>query len=77
MHRKGSEDVHKMQGVALTAHQCRQLSVAALGMDERTIRAAYANPSAVRNSSLLRLTKAAKALGFPVPGAARGVGGSS
>lgn len=77
MHRKRSEDVPKMAGVALTAHQCRQLSVAALGMDERTIRAAYANPSAVRNSSLLRLTKAAKALGFRLPGVAHGAGRSS
>jgi len=36
-------------------------------MDERTVEAAYATPNGVRESTLLRVNKAAKALGLPNP----------
>jgi hypothetical protein len=51
----------------ITTFERRQLAVEALGMDERTVAAAYANPRQVRESTLLRLTKAAKKLGLPAP----------
>jgi hypothetical protein len=56
-----------LRGKGLTRLQQRQLSVAALGLDERTIRRAYANPASVRESTLARVVQAAKALGFPEP----------
>jgi hypothetical protein len=64
---KGQHDAPPRDVNALTRHQCRKLSVAALGLDERTIRRAYANPAAVRESTLLRIAKAASELGFPEP----------
>lgn len=51
----------------LTAFERCQIAVEALGMDERTVEAAYATPNAVRESTLLRVNKAAKALGLPNP----------
>lgn len=51
----------------LTPFERRQIAVEALGMDERTVAAAYANPSGVRESTLLRITKAARKLGLPAP----------
>lgn len=51
----------------LTRHQRQQLSVATLGVDERTIRRAYANPAGVRESTLLRIAAAARSLGLPEP----------
>jgi hypothetical protein len=51
----------------ITAFERRQIAVEALGMDERTVEAAYATPDRVRESTLLRVNKAAKALGLPTP----------
>jgi hypothetical protein len=51
----------------ITAFERRQIAVEALGMDERTIQAAYATPNRVRESTRLRVNKAAKALGLPTP----------
>jgi hypothetical protein len=47
--------------------QRRQLSVATVGIDERTILRAYRDPSRVRESTRLRLAEAASKLGLPVP----------
>jgi hypothetical protein len=66
MKRKRTQDAIK-GARRITAFERRQLSVEALGMDERTIEAAYAAPSRVRESTLLRIAKAAKALGLPSP----------
>jgi hypothetical protein len=46
----------------------RRLSVASLGLDDRTILRAYANPREVRESTLVRLRRAARELGLPEPG---------
>ena len=54
-------------GPTLTRLQRRALSVAALGIDERSIRRAYADPTTVRESTLARILKAARELGFPEP----------
>jgi hypothetical protein len=51
----------------ITAFERRQITVEALGMDERTVEAAYATPDRVSESTLLRVNKAAKALGLPTP----------
>jgi hypothetical protein len=45
----------------------RRLTVASLGLDERTILRAYADPRSVRESTLLRLRQAAQELGLPPP----------
>ena len=46
----------------------RRLTVATLGISDAAIARAYANPTTVRESTLLRLQKAAKELGLPAPG---------
>ena len=46
----------------------RRLTVATLGISDAAIARAYASPKKVRESTLLRLQKAAKELGLPVPG---------
>jgi hypothetical protein len=66
MRRTQKQDGGKAARV-LTAFERRQVAVEALGMDERTIEAAYATPDRVRESTLLRVTKAANALGLPTP----------
>ena len=48
----------------------RRLTVATLGISDAAITRAYRNPSSVRESTLLRLQKAARELGLPVPGEA-------
>lgn len=50
-----------------SAFDRRRLTVASLGLDERTILRAYANPRGVRESTLLRLRQAAQELGLPLP----------
>lgn len=45
----------------------RRLSVATLGTSEGAIIRAYRDPSSVRQSTLLRLTKAARELGLEPP----------
>jgi hypothetical protein len=51
----------------LTRYELRALALEAIGMDERTVKAAYADPSRVRESTLRRLDMAAKKLGLPSP----------
>jgi hypothetical protein len=46
----------------------RRLTVATLGISDAAIARAYRNPGAVRESTLLRLQKAARELGLPAPG---------
>jgi len=46
----------------------RRLTVASLGISDAAIARAYKNPQSVRESTLLRLQKAARELGLPVPG---------
>jgi hypothetical protein len=46
----------------------RRLTVATLGISDAAIARAYADPKTVRESTLLRLQKAAKELGLPIPG---------
>jgi predicted metal-dependent phosphoesterase TrpH len=68
---KQAQDVSLPEAVnVLTRHQRRQLSVASLGIDERTIRRAYLDPASVRESTLLRIAEAARSLGLPHPVAA-------
>jgi hypothetical protein len=43
------------------------LAVTALGVDERTVIAAYTSPASVRESSLRRIQRAAAQLGYPLP----------
>jgi hypothetical protein len=57
----------------LTRLQVRQLSVATLGIDERTIRRAYSDPSSVRESTLLRIERGAQELGLNSPRDSRDV----
>lgn len=45
----------------------RRLSVATLGTSDEAIKRAYRDPSSVRQSTLLRLTKAALELGLQAP----------
>lgn len=45
----------------------RRLSVATLGTSDAAIMRAYRDPSSVRQSTLLRLTKAAHELGLQAP----------
>lgn len=45
-----------------------RLTVATLGLSDAAITRAYKDPQSVRESTLLRLQKAARELGFPVPG---------
>jgi hypothetical protein len=52
----------------------RRLTVASLGISDAAIARAYADPTSVRESTLLRLQKAAVELGLPVPGQAAPVG---
>jgi hypothetical protein len=46
----------------------RRLTVATLGISDAAITRAYKDPNSVRESTLLRLQKAARELGLPVPG---------
>jgi hypothetical protein len=46
-------------------HERRQLSVATLGIDDRTIIRAYLRPDRVRESTRLRLAEAIRKLGLP------------
>jgi hypothetical protein len=46
----------------------RRLTVATLGISDAAIARAYTDPSSVRESTLLRLQKAALELGLPPPG---------
>jgi hypothetical protein len=50
----------------------RRLTVASLGISDAAIARAYTNPSSVRESTLLRLRKAALELGLPAPGESSG-----
>jgi hypothetical protein len=50
----------------LTHHQLRQVAVASFAND-RTVRQAYADPSRMRESTLLRIGQAARALGLAEP----------
>jgi hypothetical protein len=52
---------------APTPHERKRLSVATLGIDDRTILRAYADPTSVRESTLLRLRHAARELGLQPP----------
>ena len=47
----------------------RRLSLATMGISDAAIARAYVNPQSVRESTLLRLRKAAEELGLPAPGA--------
>jgi len=49
----------------------RRLTVATLGVSDGAITRAYADPNSVRESTLLRLQKAALELGLPLPGVSR------
>ena len=49
-------------------NRCR-LSVTSLGISDAAIVRAYTDPGSVRESTLLRLQKAADELGLPRPGA--------
>ena len=51
----------------LSRYQRLSVAVAALGVDERTVIAAYVSPTRVRESSLRRIREAARNLGFPQP----------
>jgi hypothetical protein len=56
---------------APSPHERRQLSVASLGIDDRTIIRAYLEPGRVRESTRIRLVAAAQQLGLaPPPGQA-------
>lgn len=46
----------------------KRLTVATMGVDERAIKHAYADPNSVRESTWLRLRVAAEQLGLPLPG---------
>ncbi len=46
----------------------RRLTVATLGISDAAITRAYKDPHSVRESTLLRLQKAARELGLPAPG---------
>lgn len=46
----------------------KRLTVATLGISDAAIARAYTNPHSVRESTLLRLRKAAAELGLPSPG---------
>ncbi len=50
-----------------TAIDRKRLSVAADGMDERTIVRAYRSPSSVQQRTLLQVERAARTLGLPEP----------
>lgn len=52
--------------IPLSVYQIRRLAVEAFAND-RTVRKAYRDPSSVRESTRLRLAKAAQDLGFPTP----------
>jgi DNA-binding LacI/PurR family transcriptional regulator len=47
------------------------MSVATLGIDERTIRRAYSNPASVRESTLRRIERGAQELGLAPPRVSR------
>jgi len=49
----------------------RRLTVATIGISDAAITRAYTNPSSVRESTLLRLQRAARELGLPSPGETR------
>ena len=49
-----------------TIYDLRRLALEAL-MSERTVRRAYVQPEGVRESTRLRLARAAKRLGLPLP----------
>lgn len=67
-----SQDVSQSRtGNPLTRLQVRELSVATLGIDERTIRRAYADPASVRESTLLRIERGARGLGLESPRGSR------
>ena len=51
----------------LSRFEVRALALEAIGMDERTVKAAYADPGRVRESTLRRLDIAARKLGLPSP----------
>ncbi|MEI9948713.1 MAG: hypothetical protein WDO74_06945 [Pseudomonadota bacterium] len=51
-----------------SAFNRRRLTVATLGVSEGAIARAYTDPTRVRESTLLRLQKAARELGLPEPG---------
>lgn len=57
----------------LTIYERRKLALEAL-TSERTVRRAYSAPDSIRESTRLRLTRAAKKLGFPQPPAAQARG---
>ena len=62
------QDAHAItRGRTLTRFERLSLALETLGMDERTVAAAYADPSRVRESTLRRLARAAKKLGLPSP----------
>ena len=65
------DDTRATAAHALTRLQVRELSVATLGIDERTIRRAYANPASVRESTLLRIERGARELGLDSPRVSR------
>lgn len=46
----------------------KRLTVASLGLSDAAIARAYTNPKSVREATLLRLEKAARELGLPIPG---------
>lgn len=46
----------------------RRLTVETLGISDAAIARAYRDPHSVRESTLLRLQKAARELGLPIPG---------
>ena len=50
----------------LTTHERRKLALEAL-TSERTVQRAYTAPASVRESTLLRLTRAARKLRLPEP----------
>jgi hypothetical protein len=52
---------------APSPHERRQLSVASLGIDERTIIRAYLEPGRVRESTRIRLAVAALQIGLAPP----------
>jgi hypothetical protein len=46
-----------------------RLTVESLGISDAAIARAYRDPASVRESTLLRLQRAAEQLGLPIPGA--------
>lgn len=50
----------------LTPQQLREISALAMS-DIKTVRQAYVDPSKLRNTSLVRIARAAKQLGAPLP----------